>query len=303
MSYAWIIEERLAQAPLPSLGDIPRLARGFTGIIVLTTDGEHSPIYIDRLKEHGLDVLHIPTRDHHPVELLDLLRAIQFIRKHIESHGAVLVHCYGGIGRSGLTTSAYLVYSGKTVYDAVRYVRSRVNGAVENRWQMQMLENLEALVNNVERGLLERYIEAVIEIYKSSRVEYYHMSKVLQLTLEIVNNTHWHLRNLDLKKTMHTALFHIHSSNLSDIGRQFLGSIRPSEQDPIVDLAHLMDYKMDSRVVTLDIDADEKNTNIRLLCREDCSEIVGILNDTYGKRGRILGYEVEFDWDYYLNYI
>lgn len=304
MAYTWIIENKLAQAPLPSLRDIPELADRFTGVVVLTTESEHPPTYIGRLREHGLEVLHLPTRDHHPVELLDLLRAIRFIKTHIEANGAVLVHCYGGIGRSGLTTTAYMVYNGLSAYEAVRFVRSKVYGAVENKWQMQMLENIETLVNTIERDLLNKYIENVEQIYHSSRVDYYHLSKVSQFTIEILNNLQPYLKSIDMKRTILRSLSHLHKDTLQRLVEELHRLAGDDTQDPIVSLAHAIDYAMDSSVVAIDITNNSDSVELNLLCRENCEKIVNVLDKDYRK---ILLYdsvlELRFSWYYYMDFV
>ncbi|MEM1529788.1 MAG: dual specificity protein phosphatase family protein, partial [Desulfurococcaceae archaeon] len=204
--YTWIIEGKLAQAPLPSRSTFKQLMEAFTGIIVLPTWRELPVLYIDHLKEAGLDVLHIPTPDNYPVELLDVLRASLFIEKHVSRGGAVLVHCYGGIGRSGQVTAGYLIYKGYGVYEALLHVRSKVPGSVENQWQLQLLEDYYMLTSSVDRLLLSRFVEVVEELSETDGVSYKHLSKVLQFTIELYNGLG--LNNVDVRRELYASMLH-----------------------------------------------------------------------------------------------
>ncbi|MEM4482180.1 MAG: dual specificity protein phosphatase family protein, partial [Desulfurococcaceae archaeon] len=126
--YTWIIEDKLAQSPLPAVSMLNSIAKVFTGVVVLPTANEVGPIYLDYLKSLGVDLLHIPTHDRFPVDLLDILRASAFIERQLEMGGKVLVHCYGGLGRSGLITASYLVFKGMSVQSALSHVRERIPG-------------------------------------------------------------------------------------------------------------------------------------------------------------------------------
>ncbi|MGC8953997.1 MAG: protein-tyrosine phosphatase family protein, partial [Desulfurococcus sp.] len=140
---------------MPRLSDIPALTRYFTGVVALMDQHDAPLNYVESLASHGLEVLYIPTRDQHPVELLDLLKATFFIEYHVKNGGAVLVHCVSGLGRSSVVTASFLVFNGLTAYDAVMELRSIIPGALENPWQVKMIRTYEVFLNSLsELGLL-----------------------------------------------------------------------------------------------------------------------------------------------------
>lgn len=303
MSYRWIIEDRLAQGPLPSRIDILELSKVFSGVVVLLSYGEIPVNYIDDLRSYGLSVLHLPTLDHHPVELLDLLRAIYFIKKHLENRKSVLVHCYGGIGRSGLVTASYLIYSGFNIYEAIRHVRSRVPGSIENQWQHLMLEDLYFFISNISRGLLERYMEIINNLFYIDPVSYYHLSKVLQFTLGILSKVVGIRLEHDYLIEISDAMIHVHRDNLRELLRKVVMQDSEQGKSIIVDLAHTIDYRCDSRVVSLLIDSEFGEVDIKLLCRDRCDDIINeIKKELYRFQGAF-NKRVVFTWDYYSNYI
>lgn len=297
--YTWIIEGKLAQAPLPSKSMFKQLAEIFTGVIVLLAPHELPVLYIDYLKEAGLDVLHIPTPDHHPVELLDVLKASLFIEKHVTEGEAVLVHCYGGIGRSGQVTASYLVHKGYGVYEALLHVRSRVSGAVENRWQLQLLEDYYTLTNNVDYILLNKFAEAVKELSETDKVSYKHLSKVLQFTIELYNGLG--LSNVNVKKELHASMLHVHRDEVVELlGKRTGLAVEISEG--LVEFSHFLDYKMDSKVVALYARTLDK-PEITLLCSEPCEDVVNVAKDNLDKLTTLLGVKPILGWGIYLDYI
>ena len=299
--FAWIIEGKLAQSSFPSLSDIDKISKQFTGVVVLTMEHEMPIFYLDKLVESGLDVLHLPTPDYHPVELLDLLRAVFFIEKHVENNGTVLVHCYGGIGRSGVTTSAYLVYKGLNLYRAVEHVRSMVPGSVENRWQLQVLEDFYMMISTQSRETIEKYANAVSKLSELDAASYKHLSKVLQFTIELYNSLEFRYDIL-LEKEIIRAMRHVHRLDLRSHIIRSIGAGEGSDEGILEDLSHALDYKMDSRVVVLyarDIDEPE----LLLLCRENCETIVREFHSKLTKYEHIINSRPEVSWDNYLNYV
>lgn len=299
--YAWIIEDKLAQAPLPPMSMVRRLAGVFTGIVVLPMPYELPTLYIDYLVETGLEVLYIPTPDHYPVELLDLLRASAFIDKHLAKGGAVLVHCYGGIGRSGLVTSSYLVYRGYSVYEALSHVRNRVPGSVENQWQLQLLEDYYTLLGTLNYSLVKKFADAIEELSELDKVSYKHLSKVIQFTIELYSGLE--LSDVDLEKEVHASLLHAHRDWVIRLLREKTG-LSVKGNGGLAEFSHLLDYKMDSRVVVLYSRTLEK-PEIELLCNEPCEDVVNVVkrNLALAKFTELFKVEPSLSWGLYLNYV
>ena len=68
---------------------------------------------------------HMPIPDFGTPGLNDLHEVIEWINQEIED-GKVLVHCLGGIGRSGMVATAYLISKGFSLNEAIKRVRARV---------------------------------------------------------------------------------------------------------------------------------------------------------------------------------
>ncbi|MEM4717644.1 MAG: dual specificity protein phosphatase family protein [Desulfurococcaceae archaeon] len=303
MLYTWIIEGKLAQSALPSKKDIQRLAEVFSGIVVLLSHREIPINYISDLQTFGLNVLHLPTMDHHPVELLDLLRAIYFIKRHHEKGKSVLVHCYGGIGRSGLVTASYLIYNGFNIYESIRHVRSRIPGSIENQWQLQMLEDLYLLLSNISREILERYMEVINDLYFLDTVSYYHLSKVLQFTLSVLNRVTGIKLDHDYLNEIYIAMTHAHRENILDMLRKVVLHSDEIRKSVLIELAHLLDHKYDSRVVSLLTESELDKVSIKLLCLGRCEDIVDEIKKEIHRFQEAFNNKVVFTWDYYYNYI
>jgi Predicted protein-tyrosine phosphatase len=258
-------------------------------------------LYINKLIESGLDVLHLPTLDYHPVELLDLLKAVLFIEKHLENNGAVLVHCYGGVGRSGLTTSAYLVYKGLNIYEAVKHVRSIVPGALENNWQIQLLEDFQILINTLDGETTKKYAKTVGELSELDVASYKHLSKVLQFTIELYNNLEF-TRNIMSRNEILRSMLHAHRLDIRDYIARSIGVEISDEKGFLEDLSHALDYTMDSRVVVLyarDIDKPE----LLLLCRENCDDIAREFSKKLLEFDQIISRKPIVSWDNYLDHV
>lgn len=76
-------------------------------------------------REHGLDVIHFPIRDvsapREPAAIDPLLDAIE---ARLASGQRVVIHCLGGIGRTGTIATCLLVRRGVALDDAIRIVQT-----------------------------------------------------------------------------------------------------------------------------------------------------------------------------------
>lgn len=300
--YTWIIEGKLAQSPLPPKYAVMELVKEFTGVVVLPMPYEFPPLYsdyVDFLKSLGLDVLYIPTPDYYPVDLLDLLRSSLFIEKHARRGGAVLVHCYGGVGRSGLVTASYLVYKGLDPYSAISRVREAVPGSVENRWQARLLEDYYVLVSTINKNLLEDYASALEELWVVDKASYKHLSKVVQFTIELYDGLS--MLNVNLKNEILCSMFHVHDHETQRVLEEKIGAKSLCTTGLLTDLVHTLDYRMDQRVVVLDASyVDEPR--VLLLCNSPCSDVVERAEQKSSLITQITGKKPIFDWGSYLDY-
>lgn len=75
------------------------------------------------LRAHGVEVLHVPTPDHRPLDPSRLEQAARWVVERIDRGERVLIHCEHGIGRSVLLTLAVLVQLELPPADAMRRVK------------------------------------------------------------------------------------------------------------------------------------------------------------------------------------
>ena len=134
MSLTWIVERRVAAMPMPWPDEIDELpSHGVRGVLSLT---ERRPPGLPR---EGLRHLHLPVRDFTAPTQEQLTRAVAFMDGVLADGGAVVVHCAGGLGRTGTVIAAWLVRHGWTAEAAVGEVRRRRPGSVETHEQEQAI--------------------------------------------------------------------------------------------------------------------------------------------------------------------
>ncbi len=84
----------------------PSLERaGMRAVIDLRDEDSDDPRL---LADHGIDFLHLPTRDHHAVSQAMLDTGVAFAMERLSRDERVLVHCREGIGRSVTLTLCIL---------------------------------------------------------------------------------------------------------------------------------------------------------------------------------------------------
>lgn len=117
-------------------------------ILCLITEDEFETYGVSDLKAKyasaGLDVRYMPIRDQSVPAAEPLAQALDWIDKSVAAGERVLVHCVGGLGRSGLLAAAYLIRKkSMSAGEAIEAVRSaRGPRAVETRRQEEFLEDL-----------------------------------------------------------------------------------------------------------------------------------------------------------------
>jgi protein-tyrosine phosphatase len=77
----------------------------------------------DRLREHGIGFLHLPTPDLQPASAEMLERGVEFVAEHVGRGERVLIHCQHGIGRSALLALCVLVDEGWAPLDALNHAK------------------------------------------------------------------------------------------------------------------------------------------------------------------------------------
>jgi protein-tyrosine phosphatase len=293
--YTWILENKLAQGPMPNFSEIPEIAYMFDAVIVLVMPHEipgNSDYYLSLLRSNGLEVLYIPTPDFHPLQLLELFYAAKFIDEIIQGGGRVFVHCMGGIGRSGLVSAAYLVYRGMDLFSAIRYVRGKVPGALDNFGQFRMLEDFYILMKNMERERLNKIL-GFAEKHNYGR-GLKHSSKTLQLFIELSQLID--LGRDDLRAGIEASILHCISYPSEPLGLEshklivkegfskFLSNkalciLKEWESSKeilslLIRISHNLDSTFDQRIVVSDHEYLGEEVLITLYCDLDCTSLI-----------------------------
>jgi hypothetical protein len=316
LRYVWILENKLAQGPMPSFSEVSEVANMFDAIVVLIMPHEipGSPdYYLSLLRSNGLEVLYLPTPDFHPLQLLELFYAARFIDKVIRSGGRVFIHCMGGIGRSGLVSASYLVYRGMDLFNAVRHVRSRVPGALDNFGQFRMLEDFDVLMRSIGRERLGRIIDFAEKHGYGRGLK--HSSKTLQLFIELSQLID--LGRKDLIAGIEASILHCigypnepldlesyklvvregFSEFLSGKTLYILKEWESSDEilSLLIRISHSLDSTLDQRIVITDHEYLGEEILITLYCDLDCTSLINkaihdleLIGGIIGKKLRIM---------------
>jgi len=139
----------LEQRYVPAL-----LSAGVGAVAVLMPMDEIQRHYgldlLELYRGYGLEVLCYPIEDFHAPE--DKGTFHEFIGGDLDAAvqgGHVYVHCSAGIGRTGLTAAALLIYNGESVEGAVRQVRAARPGTIETSGQLYFLQEYQAFLNGL----------------------------------------------------------------------------------------------------------------------------------------------------------
>jgi len=112
-------------------------ALGVTHILCLTCNEEikkKSPDYHQALRVggHSFKIYHFPIKDYgipSASEITNLINILGKIQRLLIAEQVVLIHCAGGIGRTGMIAALLLVYLGNTVEEAIRLIKNTGSSA------------------------------------------------------------------------------------------------------------------------------------------------------------------------------
>lgn len=127
--------------------DVEEIKRqGVSKIVNLISHDEYNYFGVNKLDEAytkaDFDVLHLPILDQMTPSLKEAHHCIDTISKWVKAGEKVMIHCAGGLGRSGLIAACYLKsigYDSNTAIDIVR--TSRSPRAIESKQQEEFVRN------------------------------------------------------------------------------------------------------------------------------------------------------------------
>ncbi len=131
----WVEEDRFLAGEYPASRD-PEAARrrieafleaGIRTFVDLTQPHElvpYEPILKDQSRIYDLDLAYhrFPIRDHSIPSSKQMSEILDVIDNSIERGSPVYVHCWGGVGRTGVTVACYFIRRGLSADDALKRV-------------------------------------------------------------------------------------------------------------------------------------------------------------------------------------
>jgi atypical dual specificity phosphatase len=153
MSRWWIEEPVLLGSSNPTERDLEDLyAEGFRTIISLLDEEEQSPYYdVEKVGAKGFKRYSIPIRDFTAPTRSEFKKFLDLVGDSLKK-GKVVVHCQGGLGRTGTMAAAYWIRKGVSANEAIEKVRKSRPGAVEVPEQRESLFEFEAAIKKGETG-------------------------------------------------------------------------------------------------------------------------------------------------------
>lgn len=120
---------------------------GVNTVIPLITDDEFEhfgvPQLLDKYDEFGFNTHRLAIMDQLASSDDEMLELVTYIEGRLKNNEKIVLHCVGGLGRSGLVAASYLKYKGKSAVDAIKSVREiRGPRAVESKIQEEFIERL-----------------------------------------------------------------------------------------------------------------------------------------------------------------
>lgn len=100
---------------------------GVTHILTLVPEPEMATYgvgdLLPRLRAAGVQHRHLPIKDQHATSMEAVTETVAWMHRNLEAGAQMMVHCVGGLGRSGLLSASLLISRGADVDEALQTVR------------------------------------------------------------------------------------------------------------------------------------------------------------------------------------
>ncbi|UCH37105.1 MAG: dual specificity protein phosphatase family protein, partial [Candidatus Bathyarchaeota archaeon] len=123
---------------------------GVTHVIVLLTSNEFEYYGVETLEESyknsGFVTRRSPMLDGGATSITEMDELIEWIQSHLDNAAHIMIHCVGGLGRSGIVAAGYLISQGESASQAMETVRNfRSPKAIETKGQEKFLNRYAAV--------------------------------------------------------------------------------------------------------------------------------------------------------------
>ena len=140
----WLIPGLLAKSFIPDNGDLVAWQKeGIESVVNLLEP--HFDDVVQQERAQGFKVLHSPIPDMCSPSIDQLETIVRWIDREINEGKKVLVHCFAGIGRTGTVLTAYLIFKGEEVENALKQVLA-VGSEPQSLEQLEILEQFSILL-------------------------------------------------------------------------------------------------------------------------------------------------------------
>jgi atypical dual specificity phosphatase len=120
LAFTWLEENQLAASACPIRGELLELQdKGIRTIITLTEVPITAQMSVtdEQLAKFGFETLHAPIDDMEAPDETQARHICKYIDLMLEDNKPVLLHCLGGIGRTGTLLHAYYLLKGEAFED------------------------------------------------------------------------------------------------------------------------------------------------------------------------------------------
>lgn len=140
----WIDKNKILGSSNPPISNLKELyQQGFRTIVSFLDGKEQIPHYnITKVREMGFRFASIPIKDF-TAPTAEQYSFFTSVTKERLKRGKIVMHCWGGSGRTGTMGAAYWISKGFSAEEAIDKVREVKPCAVETEGQERSLEKLE----------------------------------------------------------------------------------------------------------------------------------------------------------------